>query len=109
MKKEHNEIRNFPLNRIDFNRLKDGIYTGGFEGGMYKWRENQMRVVVEAGKVTKIDIINSKEKISPEVSKTLFDRVLAAQSLRIDTISGATITSKAYLQGIENALIQAQD
>jgi uncharacterized protein with FMN-binding domain len=28
--------------------------------------------------------------------------------LQVDTISGATLTSKAYLQCIENALIQAQ-
>jgi len=30
------------------------------------------------------------------------------QSLAVDTISGATLTSKAFLQAMENALIQAQ-
>jgi uncharacterized protein with FMN-binding domain len=40
--------------------------------------------------------------------ETLYDRVIQAQSLQVDTISGATLTSKAYLQAVENALIQAQ-
>ena len=38
----------------------------------------------------------------------LYARVIQAQSLQVDTISGATLTSKAYLQSVENALLQAQ-
>jgi uncharacterized protein with FMN-binding domain len=34
--------------------------------------------------------------------------VIQAQSLQVDTINSATLTSKAYLQAIENALVQAQ-
>ncbi len=38
----------------------------------------------------------------------LYARVIQAQSLQVDTISGATLTSKAYLQAVENALLQAR-
>jgi uncharacterized protein with FMN-binding domain len=38
----------------------------------------------------------------------LYDRVIQAQSLQVDTISSATLTSKAYLKAVENALVQAQ-
>jgi uncharacterized protein with FMN-binding domain len=38
----------------------------------------------------------------------LYDRVIQAQSLQVDTLSGATLTSKAWLQAVENALIPAQ-
>jgi uncharacterized protein with FMN-binding domain len=38
----------------------------------------------------------------------LFDRVIEAQSLQVDAISGATLTSKAYLKAVENALEQAE-
>jgi uncharacterized protein with FMN-binding domain len=38
----------------------------------------------------------------------LYERVIQSQSLQVDTISGATLTSKAYLQCVENALLQAQ-
>ena len=40
----------------------------------------------------------------PEVTQELFDNVIAAQSIDVDVLSGATVTSKAYLKSIENAL-----
>jgi len=38
----------------------------------------------------------------------LYDRVVQAQSLQVDTISGSTLTSKAYLKAVEDALNKAQ-
>lgn len=109
LKKEHYEARNLPLNAIDFSKLNDGTYIGEYEGGMYKWRANKVKVTVASGKVAKIELLSSsdagKDNTKQEV---LFDRVIKEQSLQIDTISGATLTSKGYLQGIENALKQAQ-
>jgi uncharacterized protein with FMN-binding domain len=37
----------------------------------------------------------------------LFERLIKAQTLQVDTISGATITSKAYLKSVEEALAAA--
>jgi len=77
---------------------------------MYKWRANKIQVTVSSGKVTGIKTLSSKE--DPEgkntIQEPLFNRVIEAQSLQVDTISGATLTSKAFLQGVENALKQAQ-
>lgn len=104
LSREHNEAKNLPLNKVDFSKLNDGTYIGAYEGGMYKWRENEVEVTVSAGKVTKIEVIKHKENQTPEFTNKLFERVIEAQSLQVDAISGATLTSKAYLQGIENAL-----
>ena len=41
-------------------------------------------------------------------AQELYNRVIAAQSLQVDTVSGATLTGKAYLQCVENALLPAQ-
>jgi uncharacterized protein with FMN-binding domain len=41
-------------------------------------------------------------------AEVLYERVIQAQSLQVDTISSATLTSKAYLKAVENALLQAQ-
>lgn len=106
--KEHHEIRSLPLNAVDFNRLNDGSYTGRYEGGMYKWRENEVLVTITSGKVTGIEVLKHKENQAIEFTNTLFGRVIEAQSLQVDVISGATLTSKAYLQGVENALLQAE-
>lgn len=110
LEKEHHEARNLPLKAIDFSTLAEGTYQGAYEGGMYKWRANQCQVTVSDGKVSEIQLTGSmdpgKERAGAQM---LYDRVIQAQSLQVDTISGATLTSKAYLKGIENALIQAQN
>jgi uncharacterized protein with FMN-binding domain len=107
--KEHREAKSLPLNAVDFSKLKDGTYHGAYEGGMYKWRANECDVKVSSGKVTDIQMTASKDPGAKNTNtQMLYDRVIKAQSLQVDTISGATLTSKAYLQCVENALIPAQ-
>ena len=109
LSKEHKEARSLPLDAVDFCKLKDGNFYGMYEGGMYKWRRNECEVMVKNGKVTDIQLTSSKDPGTENTDyEMLYDRVIQAQSLQVDTISGATLTSKAYLQCVENALIQAQ-
>ena len=107
--KEHKEARSLPLNAVDFRRLKDGTYHGAYEGGMYKWRANECDVTVTDGKVTAIHLTGSQDPGGKNAQHdVLYDRVVKAQSLQVDTITSATLTSKAWLQAVENALLQAQ-
>ena len=107
--KEHQEARSLPLNAVDFSKLNDGTYHGAYGGGMYKWRANECDVMVTNGKVAAIQLVGSQDPGSKNAThEELYDRVIQAQSLQVDTISGATLTSKAYLQAVENALLQAQ-
>lgn len=109
LSKEHREARNVPIAAIDFTKLNDGIYTGAYEGGMYKWRANQVKVTVASGKVEKIESSSSSEAgAGNTVQSSLYKKVIDAQSLQVDAISGATLTSKAYLKAVEDALTQAQ-
>jgi uncharacterized protein with FMN-binding domain len=108
LSKEHLEARSLPLDGVEFDKLQDGAYHGAYAGGMYKWRANACDVTVAFGQVTGSQLVGSKDpggKNTPY--QTLYDRVIRAQSLQVDTISGATLTSKAYLQAVENALIPA--
>lgn len=107
--KEHREARAVRLADIDFSKLNDGKYHGVYAGGMYKWRTNECDVTVMAGKVADIQLSGSKDPGGKNTQhKELYDRVIQAQSLKVDTISSATLTSKAYLKAIENALVLAQ-
>jgi len=109
LSKEHQEARSLPLTAVDFSKLKDGTYHGAYAGGMYKWRVNECDVTVTNGKVTDIQLAVSQDPGGENTQhQALYDRVIQAQSLQVDTISGATLTSKAYLQAVENALVQAQ-
>ena len=109
LSKEHNEAKNLPLNAADFSKLNDGTYIGKYEGGMYKWRTNKVQVTVSSGKVSDIEILESIGKYTPEFKNKLYDSVIKAQSLQVDTISGATLDTKACLKGIEDALIKAEN
>jgi uncharacterized protein with FMN-binding domain len=107
--REHREAASLPLNAVDFARLRDGAYHGVYEGGMYTWRANECDVTVSEGRVTEIRLGDSKDPGAENADAgMLYERVIEAQSLKVDTISGATLTSKGWLQCVENALVQAQ-
>ena len=95
------EASNITLNGIDLSKLKDGIYTGEYDYG--RWT-NKLDITVKDNKITKI-IINDDVTLSDQnVSEKLFNEVIETQNTKVDTISGATVTSKSYLKSIENAL-----
>lgn len=101
---ERREAKNLPIRALDFKQIKNGTYVGEYEGGMYKWRANKVQVTVTSSKVTDIKVLEQAEKKPAEFTDELFGRVIREQSLQVDTISGATLTSKAFLKAIENAL-----
>lgn len=105
---EHKEAKNLPIAAIDFKNLNDGIYIGEYEGGIKKWRANKVQVTVSSGKVTEIKVLEQKYNLKPDFTDELYGRVIEAQSLQVDTISGATLTSKACLKSAEIALAKAQ-
>jgi len=106
--REHREAAALPIAMIDFSRLNDGVYTGAYEGGMYKWRANEARVTVEGGRVTDIELVRSGNVETERAqAEKLYGRIVAAQSLQVDAVSGATLTCKGYLKAVENALVQA--
>jgi uncharacterized protein with FMN-binding domain len=105
--REHREARDLVIPPINFENIRDGVYRGTYDGGMYQWRANRVQVTVVSGTVTTIELLESAEKRPPEFTEELFQRVVERQSLEVDAISGATLTSKAYLKAVEHALTQA--
>ena len=89
------------VNGISISDLNDGIYNGEYNAG--RWT-NRVNVTVKNHKITKIDIEDDVTFVMKGLSDEIFDRVIKAQNTNIDTISQATVTSKAYLKSIENAL-----
>ena len=104
LQKEHSEARALQIKDIDFSTLSDGKYSGYYAGGMYGWRENQVQVTVEGGKVADIEILSQKMEIEDVILDELYGSVIDKQSLNVDAVSAATLTSKAYLKSVENAL-----
>lgn len=110
---EHDEAMNLEIKAINFSKLNSGVYKGYYAGGMYEWRENECIVTVDSiskdsSRVSKIDLIRSVEDRPQSFFDELYKRVIEKQSLQVDVISGATLTSKAHLKAIENALIKTE-
>ncbi len=110
---EHDEARNLPLAEIDFSKLSSGKYRGYYAGGMCGWRENECKVTVDSitgdsSRVTEIELVWSAEDPTQSFLQELYNRVIEKQSLQVDVISGATLTSKAHLKAIEDALLKSE-
>jgi uncharacterized protein with FMN-binding domain len=87
----------------DLSRLVDGAYLGEYQAG--RW-SNQVQVTVEQHRITDIQVVKDVTFSRPEWTEQLIAAVLGKQTLQVDAVSGATVTTKAYLKAIENALTQ---
>lgn len=93
--------KNMIIKPIDTTQLKDGVYKGNYNGG--RW-SNEVNVTLKNKEITQITIAKSVVFEKPEVTAELINSVIKKQDISVDVISGATVTSKAYLKSIENAL-----
>ena len=89
------------INEIDLQNLEDGIYRGRYDGG--RW-SNELEIEIKNNQIVDVYIVEDLSFVLPEVRDDLFLQVMDQQSLDVDIISGSTVTSKAYLKAIENAL-----
>jgi uncharacterized protein with FMN-binding domain len=91
------EIHNF-----DLTNKADGTYRGESVVGPVKV---VLDVVIKDRTITAIDLIQHRRGLGKK-AETIIPKVIEAQSLEVDVVSGATGSSKAILQSIENALKQ---
>lgn len=89
------------------SKYKDGAYTGAGEG---KYGPIKVEVNVEKGKIKEIKILEHKE--TPGLSDPILEKIPAEiikkQSTDVQAISGASVTSKAVIQAVADALKNAQ-
>lgn len=90
------------IDSIDLSKVEDGVYTGTYE---HKRWTNTVKVYVQNHAITKIEIMNDVAGADiTGCSGEIINRVIKSQNTNIDAVAGATVTSKAYLKAIENAL-----
>lgn len=94
---------NLVINNVNLSTLNDDIYIGEYDGG--RW-SNEVEVTIKNHKIININIINDVTFPMEEVKVSLFNNVIEKQNLDVDIMTGATVTCKAYLKSIENALEQ---
>lgn len=89
------------INPVDLSNKEDGVYKGSYDFG--RW-SNELKVTIKNHKITNIEITDDMMIVNPEVRSSLIQRVIEEQNTTVDAISGGTVSCKAYLKSIENAL-----
>ncbi|WP_405857577.1 FMN-binding protein [Streptomyces sp. NBC_01515] len=78
-----------------------------------QWGPVQVKITVKSGKITDVTAVQSPsgnprdQEINSYALPELRSETLAAQSAKIDTVSGATYTSDGYRQSLQSALDSA--
>ena len=89
----------------DASAYKDGTYYGtgkGFAGTM------KVKVDISGGKIASISIVSTKDGDSyVKSASSLLDTIVEKQSINVDTVSGATFSSRGIISAVRNALSQA--
>ncbi|SEG83395.1 FMN-binding domain-containing protein [Actinacidiphila yanglinensis] len=73
----------------------------------------QLKVTLKAGRITAVSALQVPEDSPRDQEITTFavpqltQEAIAAQSAKIDTVSGATYTSEGYIQSLQSALDKA--
>ncbi|MFG3298568.1 FMN-binding protein [Micromonospora chersina] len=75
-----------------------------------RWGPVQVRITVSGGKITDVTVVqvpdgnHRDQEINDYAVPILRQEALAAQSARIDTVSGATVTSDGYRESLQSAI-----
>jgi uncharacterized protein with FMN-binding domain len=75
-----------------------------------RWGPVQVRVTISGGRITDVTTLEYPQgnprdaEINAYALPVLHDAVIAAQSARVDAVSGATVTSDGYLSSLQAAL-----
>jgi uncharacterized protein with FMN-binding domain len=93
---------NFNFSQLNLSNVADGTYTGSEDGGMVK---ATVEVTVKDHLITQVKILaydNGKGK----PAEAIVDDIVKSNSLEVDTVSGATLSSNVIKMAVYNALKQ---
>lgn len=93
-------VSEIQLKDVDLSNVPDGTYHGAFDAEVIA---AEVDVTVKDNHITKVDLVKHKNDRG-KPAEVLVDKVVETQKINIDTISGATNSSKVILKAIETAL-----
>ena len=92
---------NLKINPVNLSVKEDGVYKGRYDFG--RW-SNELKVTVKNHKITNIVITDDMMIVDSEVRGVLLQSVIEEQNTIVDAVSGGTVSCRAYLKSVENAL-----
>jgi uncharacterized protein with FMN-binding domain len=100
------QVKKMEISYVDPSSVPDGEYTGEFPFmGRYRY---QVRVRVKSGRIDDIEVLeNGTNNDYAKKGLGVIPRMIEQQCPKVDTITGATVTSKALMKCVERALKKA--
>jgi uncharacterized protein with FMN-binding domain len=95
------KLPDLPVVDVDFSQLVDGVYMGSYQVFPVS---AAVEVTVSNRTVSRIELLRHRHG-QGAVAEIIPERVVEAQSLKVDAVSGATYSSIVILKAIENALV----
>jgi len=97
---------------VSKGQYRDGTYTGN--AAYEPYGVVQVAIVVSGGKITDVKLLQvprgerETNQISSYALPILVKETIAAQSANIDAVSGASLTSPAYVESLQSATASAR-
>ena len=88
------------VRNVDISAIEDGEYFGDSDVGLVSAK---VRVVVEKGVITEIDLLEHKNGRGGP-AEVIPGRIVEQQQIDVDIITGATSSSKVIKEAVYNAL-----
>ena len=85
---------------VDLSQIDDGVYAGEFGEFLV---DVKLEVTVKDHQITAIEIKEQRSGPGYEALETV-DRIIAAQSPKVDVVTGATGSSKSIMIAVQKAL-----
>lgn len=95
-----NNLVNVEIGQIDLESIEDGEYIGEYSSPPVNAK---VQVELKDGKITDIVILDHGHG-QGKPAEVIVEDVIAQQKIDVDSISGATYSSRVILKAIEDAL-----
>jgi uncharacterized protein with FMN-binding domain len=94
-------VKKLIINEVDLSKINDGTYKGSFHKNRWNY---DLEITVKNHKITSVKNTNKKMEMFKELNDKFYSELLEKQRIPFDTVSGATVHTKAFLKAAENAL-----
>jgi uncharacterized protein with FMN-binding domain len=86
-------------------QIADGAYSGSCDNGLVKVRAE---VIVKNHAIAEVRLLQHDNGLGG-AAEVITDTIVQRQSVEVDAISGATMSSKTILKAVENALSEGRE
>lgn len=93
-------VKDISISDIDLENVGDGAYTGEYSAPPVSVT---VQVTVANHRISNIEILRHDNGLGSKAEK-ITDKIIGQQSLDVDAVSGATLSSVCILKAVENAV-----